>query len=322
MPAPPFASVVVCTRNRCELLVPVLDALFALDYPSGRWELLVVDNGSTDDTLRIARDRERRRPEFVRIVEEPTLGLSTARNRGIRESRGEIVAFLDDDAFVCPDWLRVLVSALGDEGVLVAGGPVEPLFDSALPDWFHDRFLPYLSAWDRGPALHDVRYNNYPRGANIAFRSEVFERFGGFCRQLGRRGRSLLSCEEIEVCLRVDRAGGRIVYVPDAPVGHVTATDRLTPRWLARRFAAQARSEAIVDWRHAGWRGLRRGWPRTCGYTSAEVLAEHPPVQRPIVARCHRAARRGYLRGLLTAPLTVPRYRPPKAEDREWWPWA
>jgi glucosyl-dolichyl phosphate glucuronosyltransferase len=316
----PFVSVVVCTRNRSRTLAESSAALLAIDYPPDRWEVVIVDNHSTDDTLAVAHEIARGRPDLVRVFEEPEIGLSATRNAGIRRARGEIIAFADDDAFPEREWLRALVEALLQENVLVAGGPVEPWFQGELPSWFGDRFLPYLAAWDRGTEAHPLTYNEYPRGNNIAFRRTVFEHFGDFSLQLGRAGASLLSCEETELCLRVERGGGRILYAPKARIRHLTATGRITPDWLAQRFFAQGRSEAIVEWRHGGWRGLGRGWLRWCRMSLQAARQRHVRPDGRIYARCVRHALAGHSCGVIGAPLRVPRYRPAHG-GADWLPW-
>jgi glycosyltransferase involved in cell wall biosynthesis len=318
MPELPQASVIVCTRNRAPTLVRAAEALLALDYPRDRWELVVVDNGSTDATAQVVAELAAAQPGLVRIVNEPRAGLSIARNTGFHAARGEVIAFADDDAFPTVGWLRALVEALLAEGALVAGGPVEPAFEGELPAWFDDLYLPYLAAWDRGDQVHALHYNDYPRGNNMALRREVFARFGEFSPHLGRTGRSLLSCEETELCLRVERGGGRIVYAPGARIRHLTVTERITPKWLARRFFAQGRSEAILEWQHAGWRGLRTGWLRwlrICRHVASLARED------PLFARCQRRALLGHSIGFLTAPISVPRYRP-EGQAADWLPTA
>jgi glycosyltransferase involved in cell wall biosynthesis len=316
-----FVSVVVCTRNRAKLLAQSSAALLAIDYPSDRWEVLIVDNHSTDDTLQVAQETARSRPDLVRVIEERELGLSAARNAGIRNARGDIIAFIDDDAFPELGWLRALVEVLLREDALVVGGAVEPWFQGELPTWFTEQYFVYVSAWDKGPEVQSLTYNDYPRGANIAFRREVFERFGYYSTCLGYKGNSLVPCEEIELCLRIERGGGRILYVPGARVRHVTSAERITPRWLARRFQGQAHSEAIVDWRHAGWEGLRRGLPSFYRRARQAARQKHLPPDGQIQARCWRHALLGYTLGLLKAPLTVRRYRPSHGTASEWLPW-
>jgi len=320
----PFASVIVCTRNRSTFLGEVCQEIVRVEYPRKSWELLIVDNGSTDDTVQVARKIVGDHPSLVRVVQEPQTGLSIARNRGIREAKGEIIAFIDDDAFPDPPWLETLVGALAEPGVMCAGGPVDPMFqgDTELPDWFIGRFLPYLTVFDRGPAPVELRFNEYPRGANIAYRREVFERYGVFSPHLGRKGTKLLSCEETEHCLRIERGGGRIRYVPQARVRHLTVAERITPDWMAKRFRAQGQSEAIVNWIHAGWEGVCVGW-RTLRRTAREAR-QRRAIDGAVLTACQRESYRGYVMTIPSAVLRVPRYVPgPSAgELSDWLPFA
>lgn len=303
------ATVVICTRNRSSLLGEVGRAVLDQRLTRGDWELLVVDNASTDGTTEIARSTVDVAPERARLVIEEEVGLSAARNRGFREAHGELVVFLDDDAFPELGWLERLVEALdAPDGPMCAGGAVHPLFQGQLPPWFRARFLPYLTVWDLGPEPIELHYNEYPRGANVAYRREVYERYGGFSTALGRKGKSLLSCEEIELCLRIERDGRSIVYVPDAAVRHVTPTDRITPHWLQRRFAAQGASEAIVNWMHGGWRAVRVGLGAYRRH-AREAARQRRWVGAEYV-RCQLWAYGGYLMGIPRAVLHTRRYRP------------
>ena len=303
-----LATVVVCTRNRSSLLGEVGAAVLDQQLPAGDWELLIVDNASTDDTPEIARGVVALAPDRARLVVESEIGLSAARNAGFREARGEVVAFLDDDAFPDPGWLAGLVAALADpDGPMCAGGAVHPLFQGELPPWFRARFLPYLTVWDLGDEPVELRYNEYPRGANVAYRGEVFERYGGFSPHLGRKGKSLLSCEETELCLRIERDGRRVLYVPGAAVHHVTVADRITRPWLERRFRAQGASEAIVNWMHGGWPAVQRGL--AAHRRNARQAARERRWVGPELASCQRQAARGYLWGIPRAVLKA-RYRP------------
>ena len=312
MSRPLFVSVVVCTRNRSEVLKESSAALWRMDYPPDRWEVLIVDNHSSDDTLTVARDIASMHPGRVQVIEERELGISVSRNAGIQRARGEVIAFLDDDSFPEPGWLSALVEVLTREPeALVVGGPVEPWFAGELPSWFGERFHVYVTAWDKGPEVRKLTYNDYPRGANMAFRREVFARFGNFNAHLGYKGTGLMACDETELCLRVERSGGRILYVPRARVRHLTAASRITPAWLARRFQGQAHSEAILEWRHSGWLGLYRGWRQFARNARATVRQRHRSAEDKILARCTGRALLGYTLGLLRAPLTIRRYRPP-----------
>jgi len=302
-------SVVVCTRNRSVRLLEGCGALLAASSAVD-WELLIVDNSSTDDTFVVAAGLAERHPGRVRVALERSLGLSAARNRGILLARGERIAFLDDDAVADAGWLESMAGALESDDIWAVGGPVAPIFESPPPPWFLPEYLPYVSAWDRGANRHELEYNEFPRGANMAFRREAFAQVGGFDPRLGRRGRSLRSCEEIELCLRIARAGRRVVYEPDARVRHHVAGDRLTERWLVDRFGAQGRSEAILEWKHFGAAGLREGLLRGRRTVASRLAAGE---RSALAVRCARAAHRAYALGAVYAVLAVPRWAPPAA---------
>lgn len=322
MPAKTDISIVICTRDRSAIFAETCDSLFALDAPGVQWEVVVVDNASSDDTRQVALSLQERLPQQVTIADESTVGLSAARNTGIRTARGESIAFLDDDAIPEPHWLVALVEALVIAGAFAVGGPVEPRFCTPLPEWFSDRFLPYLTVWDLGDEPIDLVYNEYPRGANMAFRREAFERFGLFSTDLGRKARSLLSCEETEFCLRIERADEPITYCPGAKVAHRVDGERITPGWLIQRFRSQGASEAIVEWKHAGIAGLRLGSKRSVRRALSSLRAA--PTDDGLVRRCEIASARGYLAGALTSPLTIPRYHPPAdgGPAKPWLPFA
>jgi GT2 family glycosyltransferase len=303
---PPRATVVVCTRDRSAPLAEACEAALALAAPF-EWELLIVDNDSTDDTREVARAIVARHPGRARLAVEPTLGLSVARNLGVRLARGGWIAFLDDDAVPAPGWLEAYDRVLADPATGAAGGPVDPDFRGTPPAWFEPVYLPYVSAWDRGGEPHRLYHNEYPRGANMAFRRDALARVGDFDVRLGRRGGSLRSCEEIELSLRLERSGAAILYAPEARVRHRVEADRLTRAWMLARFAAQGFSEAIVDWKHFGVRGIRQGLARQRG-----AVAHHARVRggRDLLVAGHRAALRAYRNGTLYAAVAVPRWDP------------
>ena len=318
----PFATVVVCTQNRSRSLAFACESTLAMDYPADRWRLVIVDNASTDDTLAIAEELARRHRPRVEVIVEEEIGISAARNAGVRAAvrqGAEVVAFLDDDALPSPGWLTMVARALSSPGVEAVGGPIEPLFEVELPSWFLDRYLPYLTIWDPGPEAVELTYNEYPRGANMAFRTGAFQRWGLFSTHLGRKGTSLLSGEEVELCLRLERGGGRVHYVPEARVRHRVDAGRLTPGWITRRFGAQGRSEAIIDWCHGGAAGLGRGLRQAIGNVLSTRRHRHRFEGGELLARCQTFALGGYLDGALRALATVRRYRAAGAAP---WPGA
>ncbi len=152
----------------------------------------------------------------------------------------------------------------------------------------------------------------------MAFRRETFQRFGLFSTELGRKPRSLLSCEETELCLRIERGGGQIVYVPEARVQHVVEGARIDRNWLLARFRAQGASEAIVEWQHAGWRGLRIGFTRSLRLILQTRKAQE--TDNRLLQECRRATALGYLAQSLKSPPRIAKYRPlPEAGPARRW---
>jgi GT2 family glycosyltransferase len=252
-------SIIICTRNRAADLEANLPALGRLAPPPGGYEVLVVDNGSTDGTAEVVKAAAQR-DGAIRYVREERPGLSHARNRGIGEARGELIAFLDDDARPAADWLPELEKGFAEPRVAAVGGRVAPSFAgrSGWPDWLPERLRGFFSVLDR-PDRRYLRYPDYPAGTNIAFRTSAFAEVGLFDADLGRSGASLLSMEEVDLCLRLERAGGRILYLPGAVVHHAVREERLTRDWVAERCRWQGISAAIIERRcfPAGYRTLK-----------------------------------------------------------------
>lgn len=222
-------TVVICTYNRADSLGRTLVSVAACDTPPTLdWEVLIVDNNSTDGTRELVTEFCSRPPHRFRYVFERQQGLSHARNAGIREAQGEIVVFTDDDVTVEKSWLRNLVAPLADPEWAGAGGRIEPVWTSMCPDWLSPN-EPYalgpLVMFDRGPTSRELR--EAPFGANMAFRKWVFERHGGFRADLGNRPGSEIRNDDSEFGARILAAGERLRYEPAAIVYHPVAENRL-----------------------------------------------------------------------------------------------
>jgi len=309
------ASVVVCTHNGGHLIANAVESLLAQRLPAKDFEVVLVDNASTDSTPQVLEDLARRSPDRVRAVREPVLGLSSGRNRGVLASRGEVIAFTDDDSRVAPDWLSLLVDACSRGDVWCAGGPALPKLEGELPDWVTPRLQCYLSIWDKGDKEVELHYNEYPRGNNMAYARAAFEAVGLFLTCFGRRGRSLMSYEEIELGWRIERLGKRILFVPGASVRHIIETRRISPEWFERRFYWQGRSEAYFDLIHRGLRfvlGRCREHKRSAAEEARRAAAARGGDD--LFARCYDRFRAGYsvgaARGWFTALPLRARPRP------------
>ncbi len=258
-------SVVICTHNRADHLYRAVESAVGQDFEAGAYEVLVVDNASTDGTRSIVAGFRERHPNVLYIY-EPALGLSNARNTGWRQARGRWVAYLDDDAVAAPDWLTGLHRTFVDEAIRPAcvGGQILPNWEAPAPAWLHPSLHGHLTIidWSREP--QEVRKPHLVAGANIAFERAVLERVGGFNPALGRHGAKLLSGEEKEVVVKILRLGRPVWYQPAASVQHFVPAARLTRSWFLDRARWQGRSNGIIRLEElagrpgARWRAVAR----------------------------------------------------------------
>jgi glycosyltransferase involved in cell wall biosynthesis len=222
MDIPMRITVVLCTYNRVRSLATALESIATQTVPqSVGWEILVVDNNSSDETRQVVEDFQRRYPERIRYLFEPQQGLSYARNAGVREAQGDILAFIDDDETADDGWLQNLTVNLLSGEWAGAGGRVLPQWNGSRPRWLSSKSsfaLGPLAVFD--PGLEGGQLTEPPFGANMAFRKEVFERYGRFRTDLGRSGKGMLSGEDTEFGRRLLAAGERMRYEPSALTYH------------------------------------------------------------------------------------------------------
>ena len=270
-------TVIICTRNRGASLHHTLDSLLTpSNLARHDWELIVVDNGSTDDTKRIATEVAAEFPSHVRALAEPKRGLSNARNRGVRAARGEILAFTDDDC-VCEDgYLAGIREVLGYTEVEVAVGRTLLVLDGKRPVWLNTDLARCLCDADFGTELHELPYSEAERflyGCNMVVRRPVFAKIGGFRPDLGAGATGF--CEDTEFGTRALGAGYRIFYVPQIMVRHHPSTGRLKRRMFFGRFFRQGLSEAhFIDYTrlNPAWNPATPGWRYRIYYAKKTVL--------------------------------------------------
>jgi GT2 family glycosyltransferase len=245
------ATVIICTRGNGSRLPALCQALLSQGVDPGWFEILLVDNDCPPVGRAVVQRISRESGGRIRAIREPRVGLCSARNAGVSSSRGDILAFVDDDALPEPGWLQALLEGMDDPQVAAAGGPVLLLGLGARRPWWFDRdYLSFLSAWDLGTNRLALRDAELPRGTNMAFRSDVLRRLGGFDEALDRRGESLLSGGDLDVGLRLLATGKRVDFLPSARVGHLVSPTRLRLRWMLRRHFAQGRTAAHLRARH------------------------------------------------------------------------
>ena len=176
-------------------------------------------------------------------------GLSGARNTGVGASRGDVVAFLDDDAAARPGWMDSLRAAFEDADVVVAGTSVQPRWEGGrAPRWFPPEFAWVVGCSYRGLPESKSAVRN-PIGASMAIRRAVFGRVGGFSEVVGRVGTTPVGCEETEFCIRVsaDDPESVIIFDPAGSVDHYVPDGRQTLRYFVRRCYHEGRSKRIVS---------------------------------------------------------------------------
>lgn len=235
-----FLTVTIQTYNNAETLGMTLKSLRTLQCPPvNDYEILIIDNNSSDNTPEIVRKHAASHLPQVRYFFEPQQGLSHARNRALKEARGQVVCFLDDDVIVDSQWLIAVSAAFANYSADVVGGRSYLIYPGKRPAWLSRRTEVLLSRLDHG----DRTLVNTERdlfGLNFSIRRNLAIKLGGFKTDLGRCGKSLNCGEEIELLDRVRNMGGTIVYEPKAVVGHIIKPQRLSKSWLLRRTYAGA----------------------------------------------------------------------------------
>ena len=243
-------TVLVVTHNRADMLRDTIDALARQTY-SGSWELLVVDNNSTDDTsARVARTMGGY-PVQLRYVFEPRPGKYWALNSGIKAAAGKLIAATDDDAFPEPDWLVHASDGFAEHACDFVGGPVYPLLRGTPPDWIDFRNPiagKVLGLQDHGPEPREYGRGgvSWPLGVNVVYRRDAFVRAGLFDGRLGRVAGTLRNQSQREWHLRARAAGLRGMYLPRMIVHHRVDAERLTRRYFYRWFYWHGISRAIL----------------------------------------------------------------------------
>ena len=236
-------SVVICayTLDRWEALVASVESSFKQSLPPDE-VIVVIDY---NEELRLRASNQFR--DAAILANDQTKGLSGARNTGVAASSGDVIVFLDDDAYAEPEWLERLLAPMADSTVAGVGGWIIPHWESAFADWFPETFY-----WILGCSYAGLPESNHairnPIGANMAISRRVFSSVGGFTPGIGRIGRVPLGCEETELCIRYSKRyqEDQFVLVRDAIVHHRVPASRLTWHYFWTRCWAEGLSKAAV----------------------------------------------------------------------------
>ncbi len=238
-------SVIVCTYNRSAYLYRCLSLLAQNDY-HGSWELMVINNNSTDDTAQVCERFATAYPNVnYHYHLETEQGLSHARNRGLREAHGDWYVFLDDDAYVAHDYLTNLEKHLHNADFDAFGGKITPLFEPHAPLWYSRWSMGFVSALDMGNEKRYFPHGKFPIGANMGLSRNAVKRVGMFNTTLGRNKNNLLAGEEKDIIYRIVDNGMTVAYLPDIEVQHVIPEHRTTDQFIARLGYGVGQSERL-----------------------------------------------------------------------------
>lgn len=238
-------TVILCTYNRCESLSKALESVVLSSLPASvDWDVLVVDNNSRDLTRAVVEEYCRRFPKRFWYLFEPQQGKSFALNSAIRASNADVLAFMDDDVEVDANWLYNLTVSLDGQIWSGAGGRILPEKAFSPPPWLDSGIryaLAPLAMFDLGPGACELR--EAPFGTNMAFRRDMFSKYGGFRTDLGPRPGSEIRNEDVEFGDRLLSAGERFWYEPSAVVYHSIPPNRLNKAYFLAWWFDKARAD-------------------------------------------------------------------------------
>lgn len=237
-------SVVICAYS-LDRWPDLAEAIASVQRQThGEPQIIVVADHNAELRERV----QRQFPDITVVANSHRRGLSGARNSGVAEASGDVIAFLDDDAVAAPDWLARILASYADSQVIGVGGRVLPRWDGGRkPRWFPAQFLWVVGCSYLGQPTSITPVRNLI-GANMSYRREVFSAVGGFREEIGRIGRKPLGCEETELSIRALQhfPAARVLYDPGATVEHRVPKARQTVRYFLERCYAEGLSKALV----------------------------------------------------------------------------
>ncbi|MCK4677192.1 MAG: glycosyltransferase [Bacteroidales bacterium] len=238
-------SAIVCTYNREKYLPDCLESIVNQTLDNDRFEIILINNNSTDNTEPICYNFIKEHPKIrIKYFTERNQGISFARNLGINESSGEYITFIDDDATLDKSFLKEVVDFMNsNREVSSVGGKILLNYESEKPNWMTSYLLPLLGYFNYGEKIKAFDKKKYPHGSNMTFRKEIFDKYGGFDVSLGRKGDNLEGNEEKELFYRLYNHNKIVCYLPDAVVYHAVPDSRITNEFIKRQAIGIGLSE-------------------------------------------------------------------------------
>jgi len=230
------ASIIIPAYNQADYLRRCLEAVAAQTINPASFEIIIVDNNSTDHTQTVGLEFGGMNPGLrFRYVQENQQGASHARNRGIQEASAEIICFLDQDSMPTSGWLNALLCAFDDPQVGCAGGPALPDFQQKqIPPWLQGDLQGMVSSYALPftQPTQVTRWDQYTRTCSMAVRKKLFDELGTFRVDLDRVPGHLLAAGDTEMADRIHKAGWKVMYIPAASISHLVHADRLEKPYL------------------------------------------------------------------------------------------
>ena len=238
-------SAIISTFNREQFLPGLFDSFKSQTLPAADFEVIIINNNSTDKTESLALEFIKNNGINVRYFTETNQGLSFCRNRGILEAGSELVTFIDDDALPADDFLEKTILFFDTHpDVGAAGGKILLKFTGKKPAWYNDFLSSLLGYFNYGNSTRPFK-NNFFRGSNMTFRRSLFDTHKPFDTRLGRKGTVLTGGEEKELFYRLKNCGVKLWYNAEAIVYHLVPTERTTVDYIRNQAYGTGKSKKV-----------------------------------------------------------------------------
>ena len=290
-------SLVIATYNRAEQLMVTLVSVAAQSKTPSAWECIVVDNNSSDNTRERVGEFIAEHPMLnIRYHFESNQGLSYARNAGIAQAQGDIIAFIDDDERIVPDFISAYITLFDRHpAAMAAGGKIIAEYPTGRPEWMsHYTERPIANPMDFGDYIRTFPRGRIPGGGNMAMRREVFDKVGLFNTSLGRTGKRLIGGEESDLFERIAEAGMECYYTPRAVMHHIIPAEKLTVCYFERlcyNTGVSQRTRAEIH--HRIWRLYLGEMAKWCATLLLCLL--HRPAQSKYLIKMRANISKGIL---------------------------
>lgn len=238
----PFVSVIIPVHNGAQRVIPAIESLMKLDYPLDKFEIIVIDNASTDNIEEVVKKMASPFKGSLRYVFEAKKGLSHARNKGIEEARGDIISFTDDDCVADRNWLKEVAQTFKDQGAhavlgrIILSTPIPK--DAWYPEWFIRERFAHVDYGDRVKQLDGESMV----GANMSYRRELFEKYGRF-----NSNPIFHLCDDSEFSSRISKNGAKKMYCPGAIIYHCYELGRVKDNKFFRQSFYWGRASIFIE---------------------------------------------------------------------------